>query len=309
MERLTLRGMAQPTAAAGIEPARVSAPAVGVEAAYAYCEDLTRVAARNFYYPIRGLTRDRRRAMCAVYAFSRGADDIADEPGIDDRSGRFADFRRRLEGAYAGAPEGEVFVALADAAKRFHLPKQNLAEIIDGAEQDLRVKRYGTFEELRGYCYKVASAVGLVCVEIFGYRDPAARGHAEMLGIGMQLTNILRDVAEDARLGRIYLPAEEMARFGVREEDVLALRMTPAFAELMRFQVARARETFAKAEGLFPLLERKARFCPLAIRGLYAGILDRIERRGFDVFAGRVSLSAPAKVLCVIRAWFRAWTY
>lgn len=301
--------MAQPTMTPGIEPSRASAPQVGLEAAYGHCEELTRVAARNFYYPIRGLTRDRRRAMCAVYAFSRGADDIADEPGIEDRAGRFADFRRRLEGAYAGAPEGEVFVALADAARRFHLPKENLAEIIDGAEQDLRVTRYGTFEELRAYCYKVASAVGLVCVEIFGYSDPAARGHAETLGIGMQLTNILRDVAEDARLGRIYLPAEELARFGVREEDVLAGRMTPAFGELMKFQVARARECFAKAEGLFSLLDRKARFCPLAIRGLYEGILNRIERRRYDVFGGRVSLSTPAKVLCVIEAWFRAWTY
>ncbi|MEK7469352.1 MAG: presqualene diphosphate synthase HpnD [Planctomycetota bacterium] len=301
--------MTQPIIAAGVETVRAPASTVSVDAAYAYCEDLTSREARNFYYPIRGLTRDRRRAMCAVYAFSRGADDIADEPGIEDRAGRFAEFRRRLEAAFAGVPEGEIFVALADAGKRFNLPKRNLAEIIDGAEQDLSVTRYATFADLRSYCYKVASAVGLVCVEIFGYRDPAARTHAETLGIGMQLTNILRDVAEDARRGRIYLPAEELARFGVREEDVLALKFTPAFVELMKFQVARARETFANSEGLFPLLERKARFCPLAIRGLYAGILDRIERRGYDVFAGRVSLSAPSKVLCVMGAWFRAWTY
>jgi phytoene synthase len=302
--------MTQPTASpAGLTQAPSPAPVVSVDAAYGFCEDLTSREARNFYYPIRGLTRDRRRAMCAVYAFSRGADDIADEPGIDDRAGRFAEFRRRLEAAFAGAPEGEIFVALADAGKRFKLPKANLAEIIDGAEQDLSVTRYATYADLRGYCYKVASAVGLVCVEIFGYRDPAARTHAETLGIGMQLTNILRDVAEDARRGRIYLPAEELARFGVREEDVLALRLTPAFVELMKFQVARARETFAASEALFPLLERKARFCPLAIRGLYAGVLDRIERRGHDVFAGRVSLSAPAKILCVMGAWFRAWTY
>lgn len=300
--------MTQPTAS---PPGRLQAPApaVSVDSAYAFCEDLTSREARNFYYPIRGLTRDRRRAMCAVYAFSRGADDIADEPGIEDRAGRFAEFRRGLEAAFSGAPQGEVFVALADAAKRFNLPKQHLAEIIDGAEQDLTVTRYATFADLRGYCCKVASAVGLVCVEIFGYRDPAARIYAETLGIGMQLTNILRDVAEDARRGRIYLPAEDLARFGVREEEVLALRLTPSFVELMKFQVARAREAFANSEGLFPLLERKARFCPLAIRGLYAGILDRIERRGHDVFAGRVSLSAPAKILCVMKAWFRAWTY
>jgi 15-cis-phytoene synthase len=302
--------MNQPTASPpGRLEAPAPAPAVSVDAAYGFCEALTSREARNFYYPIRGLTRDRRRAMCAVYAFSRGADDIADEPGIDDRAGRFADFRRRLEAAFAGTPEGEVFVALADAAQRFKLPQRHLAEIIDGAEQDLSVTRYATFADLRAYCYKVASAVGLVCVEIFGYSDPAARTHAETLGIGMQLTNILRDVAEDARRGRIYLPAEELARFGVREEDVLALRLTPAFVELMKFQVARARETFANSEKLFPLLERKARFCPLAIRGLYAGILDRIEKRGHDVFAGRVSLSAPAKIFCVMRAWFRAWTY
>lgn len=283
--------------------------AVSVDEAYAFCEGLTKREARNFYYPIRGLTRDRRRAMCAVYAFSRGADDIADEPGIDDRAGQFAEYRRRLEGAFTGAPEGEVFTALADAAKRFKLPKQNLAEIIDGAEQDLTVTRYATFAELRGYCYKVASAVGLVCVEIFGYTDPAARKHAETLGIGMQLTNILRDVGEDARRGRVYLPAEELSKFGVPEADLLAGRVTPAFVELMKFQVARARQTFADSEGLFPLLERKARFCPLAIRGLYEGILRKIEKRGYDVFARRASLSAPAKVLCVMGAWFRAWSY
>ncbi|MCE9584199.1 MAG: presqualene diphosphate synthase HpnD [Planctomycetes bacterium] len=288
---------------------RASVKAPTVEEAYAFCEELTSRTARNFYYPIRGLTKERRRAMCAVYAFSRGADDIADEPGVLDRAGSFAAYRRGLAGAFSGAPEGEVFVALADAAKRFHLSKEHLAEIINGAEQDLKVTRYASFADLRGYCYKVASAVGLVCVEIFGYTDAAARGYAETLGIAMQLTNILRDIGEDAQRGRIYLPAEELARFGVREEDLLAGRVLPSFVELMKFQVARARENFANSEGLFALLDRKARFCPLAIRGLYEGILNRIEGRGYDVFSKRVSLSAPAKVLCVMRAWFRAWFY
>ncbi|MCC6738769.1 MAG: phytoene/squalene synthase family protein [Planctomycetia bacterium] len=296
-------------ASGGVATAGAAAPAVPLDAAYAWCEDLTRREARNFYWPIRGLERDRRRAMCAVYAFSRAADDIADEPGIEDRPGRFADFRRRLEGAYAGTPEGEIFVALGDAARRFRLRREDLAEIVEGAEQDLRVTRYGTWEELKAYCHKVASAVGLVCIEIFGYSDPAARGHAEMLGLGMQLTHLLRDVAEDAQRGRIYLPAEDLARFDVREEDVLAGRMTPAFARLMAFEVARARELFASSEGLFPLLRRKARFCPLAIRGMYEGILGKIEKRGHDVFAGRAGLSTAGKLLCVMRAWFRAWTY
>lgn len=291
----------------GAAPSGRAAASVPLDAAYAACEALTRSKARNFYYPIAGLTRDRRLAMCAVYAFSRGADDIADEPGIEDRPARFTDYRRRLAAAFDGSPEGDTFVALADAIRRFRIPRRPLEEIVEGAEQDLTVARYATFDDLRAYCAKVASAVGLVCIEIFGYSDPAARAHAEALGIGMQLTNILRDVGEDARRGRVYLPADELARFGVAEADILAERATPAFRELLRFQIARAREFFANSEGLFPLLTRKARFCPLAIRGLYLRILRKIEKRGHDVFGERIALSGPAKVACVIGAWFRAW--
>jgi phytoene synthase len=291
------------------EAARNERRAPPLDVAYAHCEALTRAQARNFYYPIAGLGRDRRRAMCAVYAFSRGADDIADEPGIEDRAARFAEYRRRLAASFDGSADDEVFVALADAARRFNLPRLHLEEIVQGAEQDLTVTRYATFADLRAYCTKVASAVGLVCVEIFGYSDPAARGFAETLGIGMQLTNILRDIGEDARRGRVYIPAEELARFGVPEQDLIAGKVGPAFRNMMAFQVARARDHFRDSEGLFPLLPRKARFCPLAIRGLYTGILDRIERRGYDVFSRRVSLRTVSKILCVMRAWFRAWTY
>ena len=273
-----------------------------------HCEQLTRLAARNFYYPIAGLPREQKRAMCAVYAFSRGADDIADEPGIPDRGARFAEYRRLLASAYEGEPGNEVFTALADAVKRFHVPRSVLEEIVDGAEQDLTVTRYATFADLSAYCHKVASAVGLACIEIFGYSDPAARGYAETLGIGMQLTNILRDVGEDAGRGRFYLPADELARFGVTEEDLVAGRVTGPFRALMQFQTARARDYFRRSDALFPLLTRKARFCPLAIRGMYRGILVRIERRGYDVFSRRISLSTPAKVACVVGAWFRAWT-
>ncbi|NUN47432.1 MAG: phytoene/squalene synthase family protein [Candidatus Brocadiae bacterium] len=280
--------------------------AIPVEEAYVWCEALTRRAARNFWLPIRGLDPARRNAMCALYAFSRGADDIADEPGIADREERFADCRRRLDGAFSGAPDDETFTALADAARRFGIPREPLGEIIDGAEQDLRVSRYATFAELKSYCHKVAGAVGIACVHIFGFRDPAALEHADTLGLGMQLTNILRDLGEDARRGRVYLPEEELSRFGVTGDDLLAGRVTPEFRALMAFQVARAREAFARSQALFPLLDRSARFCPLAIRAVYAGLLDVIEGRGYDVFSRRASLSAFGKLTRLAGAWFRA---
>ena len=169
-------------------------------------------------------------------------------------------------------------------------------------EMDLEKQRYGTFDELYEYCYRAASAVGLICIEIFGYREAAARKHAEELGIAMQLTNILRDIREDMMRGRIYLPGEDLDRFGYSEAELSRSELTPAFRDLMKFQVTRAKDYFQRAEALFPLIDAEARYCPLLLKQLYSKILDKIERQGYDVFSRRPSLSRFQKICMLLKA-------
>jgi phytoene synthase len=261
-----------------------------LDAAYRSCEEVVREHAGNFRYSFPFLPKPKKRAICAVYAFSRRADDIVDEKG-DDKERRLDELR----GALREEPREPVFVALADAVRRYSIPLSHFEGLIDGMKQDLSVTRYETFEDLRRYCYLAASTVGLICLEIFTYSDPAARERGIDLGVAMQLTNIVRDVGEDAARGRIYLPGEECRRFGVAEDDILAGRASEASRELIRLQVGRARELFKRSEELLRFLPRHARSCPKILAGLYGDILTRIERAGYDVFDGRASLSGPRK--------------
>lgn len=278
-----------------------------VARAYDLCERTTREQARNFYYAFRTLPAERRRAIYAAYAFCRACDDIADgDMPVDDRRRGLSDLRSRLDSALAGDRTDPVLAAVADASDRFGIAPGLLAEVIEGVEMDLTKARYADFDELRAYCYKVASVVGLISIEIFGYSDPAARRHAVDLGLAMQLTNIMRDVREDLERDRVYLPQDEMGSFGYGERDLRAGVVDDRFRGLMALQASRARGYFESGARLFPLLAPSSRACPAVLGALYSAILDRIEASGFDVFGRRIGLSRPHKLLLMARFWAAA---
>src|SRR5882762_465498 len=280
-------------------------------AAYEHCEAVTRRASSNFYWGFRLLPHDRRRALCAVYAFCRAADDIADEPGaatdhVAD-SGRLLDrWREELARVYAGRPRHPIGVALADAVERFGLAREHFEAVIAGVEMDFSHDRYESWEEdLEEYCYRVAGAVGLVCIQVFGYRNPSARQYAVELGLAFQLTNILRDVAEDAQRGRIYLPRADLRRFGCREEDVLVGHCTEAFRQVMAFECARAGEHYGRARFLLAEEDRQSLAPAEAMRLIYEQLLRRIMFRQYDVFGPKIRLTRPEKAGLAVAAWVR----
>ena len=271
---------------------------------YTHAREVTRREAKNFYYAFRLLDEPRQNAIYAVYAFSRRADDAVDsveEKNISEEEARskLAGLERLLRGE---APEDPLSPALLDTIERFKIPVQHFSELLLGMEMDLEKKRYETFDELYSYCFRAAAAVGLICIEIFGYSEEAAHQHAEELGIAMQLTNILRDVKEDMTRGRIYLPGEDLRRFNYSEAELSNYEFTPAFRELMEFQVERAREYFQRSEALFPLIDTETRYCPVLLKRLYSKILDRIELQGYDVFSRRPALSRFQKICMLLAA-------
>lgn len=275
-----------------------------VEQAYQHCRQVTRARAKNFYYAFITLPRPKRCAIYAAYAFCRLCDDVADEPMPPaEKLRRLEEVRRGLSATYQGDPQGPVFTALAHAAGVYSIPQEYLHAVVDGVEMDLTRSRYQTFDELRLYCYRVASAVGLICTEVFGYSDPAAREHAIDLGLAMQLTNILRDIKEDVSLGRIYLPQEDLEHFGYTEGEVEAGVQNDRFRALMQFEASRAREHFQRGKRLIPLLPLRSRACPAVLGGIYSRLLDRIEARGYNVFRERISLSSREKLLLALRLW------
>jgi 15-cis-phytoene synthase len=275
----------------------------GLEADYTRCAEITRRASSNFYYAFMLLPAERRRALHAVYAFCRFIDDIADDEAIRDAGALLKRWREEVDRVYGGTPMRAISRALADSARRFNIPREYFDEIIAGVEMDLTRKRYATFGELRLYCYRVASAVGLICIEIFGYTNPAARDYAEKLGIAFQLTNIMRDVKEDAGRDRIYLPLEDLARFDVEEEEILNGVYSPNFVRLMEFEAARAQEFYREADAALPAEDRSSLLTAEAMRQIYGALLDRIVESNYRVLDRRHSLSAPRKLYLVGRAW------
>ncbi len=265
-----------------------------VEHAYAEVERVTRKRARNFAYGIMLLPRSKRRAIAAIYAFARRVDDLADGPLADEEK------RSRLERMRADLhvpPGGDAtLVALAHARGRYGIPLDALEALIDGGIQDTEQKRYADFGELRGYCTRVAGAVGRACVVVYGANEPL---RAETLGVGLQLINIIRDVAEDWQLGRVYLPQDELARFGVAEDDIADGRSTPAWRELMAFQATRARAEVDDGMTLLEHLDRRSAACVATFAGLYRSTLERIERDGYEVFGGPPTLSPVTKLRVV----------
>jgi len=295
-------GLKSDSSAAGIEEVAGRDDA-SLDADYERCAQITRRSRSSFYYAFILLPPERRRALHAVYAFCRFIDDIADDEAIREPAMLLKRWREELDRVYAGVPTRALSRALADSARRFTIPRDLFVEIIAGVEMDLSRKRYQTFEELRPYCYRVASALGLICIEIFGYRNPSAKLYAENLGLALQLTNIIRDVGEDAARGRIYLPLEDLARFNVSEDEILGGVYSPNFVSLMDFEAKRAQELYAKAQGALAPEDRATLLTAEAMRLIYAALLERIIKSNYRVLDRRQSLSAPHKLYLVGRAW------
>ena len=270
---------------------------------------LTRQSRSNFYYAFLALPRPRREALYAVYAFCRTVDDIADQGGDPDAArAALGAWREEVARCYGPGPGPEHPIArqLAEAIRAFPIPRAALEAIIEGCEMELSQVVYATAEDLYPYCYRVASAVGLCCIEIFGYTDPRARDYAVHLGMALQLTNIIRDVGADARAGRVYLPRQDLAQFGVGVEDLAAGRYSDAFVRLMESETARARDFYRAAREAYPAVDARS-LVPAEIMGrIYGALLDEIARRRFRVFGERVTLPARRKVAIALRCWAAA---
>ena len=272
-----------------------------------YCQQRAAASGSSFYYSFLFLEPERRQAITALYAFCREVDDVVDEcPDPAVARTKLAWWRSEVAALYEGRPSHPVTRALLGSLRRFLLPQEQLQEIIDGMEMDLERSRYADFKALHLYCYRVASVVGLLAAEIFGYKDRQTLKYAHDLGLAFQLTNIIRDVGEDARRGRIYLPLDELARFGVGEDDLRQARYGDAFRRLMAFQVERARNTYAQAFAQLPPGDRKAQRAGLIMAAIYQATLSEIERSDFRVLDRRISLPPMRKLWLAAKTWLQA---
>jgi 15-cis-phytoene synthase len=266
----------------------------------------------SFYYSFLVLPPRKRNAVVAVWDFCRAVDDAVDEaaPGSDAAS-LLREWRTELAACYDGEPATTQGRSLQPYIREFHLPRQPFDELIDGVQMDLDHRRYETFDALQEYCRRVASTVGLICVEIFGYRDPRAREYAVNLGLALQLTNIIRDVAADLANGRMYLPLEDLRRFGCTENDLRDGLVTREVRALLEFECGRARHYYREAERLLPKSDARRLVAAEIMGGIYYGILTRIERSGYDVFSRRVRVPRAIRALIALRIWMlgrRVWT-
>ena len=269
-----------------------------------YCQHKAAQSGSSFYYSFLFLQPERRRAITALYAFCREVDDVVDEcTDVQLARTKLAWWRAELVSMYQGKPSHPVTQSLAEATHSYNLPQELLMEIIDGMEMDLSQTRYADFKALHLYCYRVASVVGLLAAEIFGYQDRQTLKYAHDLGMAFQLTNIIRDVGEDARLGRIYLPADELVRFGVPVEDILHARYSNAFSSLMEFQIERAESLYEQAFAQLPAQDRRAQRPGLVMAAIYRALLQEIRRDGCRVLDRRTALTPVRKLWIAWRTW------
>ncbi len=258
----------------------------------------------NFYYSFVVLPLEKRRAFCAVYAFMRHCDDISDgDATLEDKRKMLRDWRSQLDSVYSGdTSRNPILPAFRDTVRNFSIPLEYFHWIIDGAEMDLNTHQYETFDALYRYCFNVASAVGLVCIQIFGFDEERAKKYAEQCGIAFQLTNILRDIKEDAGQGRIYIPTEDLRKFDYSVEELQQGVFDERFRRLMKFETDRAREYYSAARELLPLVEKASKPALWAMIEIYQRILDRIVQRQFDVFRDRIHLASNEKIAIALRA-------
>lgn len=271
---------------------------------FAFCGRVTRTYAKSFSFASHVLPAEKRMASYAIYAFCRHADNIADSAGAEDRVSRIAALRGELAAVYAGAtPGGMLMPAFQATIERYHIPQEYFLDLLEGVEMDLTLSSIQTFGELHRYCYRVASTVGLAMSRVFGVTDEQALAAAADLGVAMQLTNILRDIAEDRARGRCYLPREEMEHFGYSMDDLAAGVLNDRFVALMAHQVARARRYYRSADGGIPSITPDgSRFCVVLMSRTYEAILDVIAAREYDVFSGRAATSPLRKLGIAVSA-------
>jgi phytoene synthase len=311
---------------AGVQPARTQfvPPEKQLVVAYSVCRSITRSAARNFYYGFLALPRRKREALCAVYAFMRRCDDIADDANVpvQDRRIKLADWLDALHNSAAGAPTDDpVLLALSDAQRRYKIPIELLDQLAAGTAMDLQMRdeeedepgfarnalavQYATFDDLAQYCYRVASVVGLVCIKIFGYRDPRAEALAERCGLAFQLTNIIRDVKEDAKMGRVYLPLEDMREFGVGVEDISGKPDMARLRPLLVKEADRAREFYRSGEELIPLVNEDSQPALWVLITIYRRLLEKIASQGYNVFGEKINLTVKEKLKVLAKGFLK----
>jgi len=283
--------------------------------AYSVCRGITRTSAKNFYYAFLVLPKHKRQALCAVYAFMRRCDDIADDPGLslEERRFKLSTWLAALHRVQQGEPTDDpILLALADAQRRYNIRAGLLDELANGTAMDVEAGtqseeahasavprltvQYKTFDDLRGYCYRVASVVGLVCIHVFGYRDPAAESLAEQCGLAFQLTNIIRDVKEDAAMGRVYLPQEDLAKFGLSAADLVSTPDAARFRPLLKLEADRAREFYQAGDQLIPYISEDSQPALWVLVNIYRKLLEKIAARQYDVFGGKVTLTVREKL-------------
>ncbi len=279
--------------------------------AYSVCKGITRSAAKNFYYAFLVLPRRKREALCAVYAFMRRCDDITDDPSLSfaERRQKLDSWLHALHRAQQGQPTDDaILLALTDAQRRFTIPAGLLDELAHGTAMDIEESEalqsntpglnveYKTFEDLRLYCYRVASVVGLVCIHVFGYRDPAAEALAENTGLAFQLTNIIRDVKEDASLGRVYFPEEDLAKFGLTVQDVMTPSDPARLRPLLALEADRARENYKSGDELINYISEDSQPALWVLVNIYRSLLEKIALKQYDVFSAKVSLTTWEKL-------------
>jgi 15-cis-phytoene synthase len=273
---------------------------------YRACREIVRFHSKTFYLSSVFLAPEKRRAVWAVYAFCRTADDIVDQnTPAAERLAAIDAWERELVGSYDGRITNPIYVAFADAARRFAIPLQPGLDLLRGARMDVTVRRYETYDDLRAYCYLVASTVGLLVMPILGTLSSDALGYGVALGRAMQMTNILRDVGEDARMDRIYIPAEDLRRFGCTESGIMEAVIDERFGALMRFEIARVRDMYREAEPGIALLASESRYTVRLALSLYRGILARIEANGYDVFSRRAYVPLRTKLVMALSTLMR----
>lgn len=269
-----------------------------------YCQQKTAASGSSFYYSFLFLKGARREAIMALYAFCREVDDVVDETSDPQIAARQLDWwRQELDRMDAGEPQHPVTRALRPHLEHFQIPRKWLTAVIDGMAMDLGQHRYHDFEGLKLYCHRAAGVVGCAAAQIFGATDPATTEYAARLGLAFQLTNIIRDVGEDARRDRIYLPLEDLERFGLTPADILSNRYSPAFVAMMQFQAERARQAYRDAYALLPATDRRAQRPGLMMAAIYSTLLQEIERDQFQVMHQRVSLTPIRKLWLAWRTW------
>lgn len=280
--------------------------------AYSVCRGITRAKAKNFYYAFLVLPKRKREALCAVYAFMRRCDDIADDAGLSlpERRQKLSNWLDALHRAQQGQPSDDpILMALTDAQRRYNIPAGLLDDLALGTAMDVAdaaveaptpqsglTVQYATFEDLKSYCYHVASVVGLVCIHVFGYRDPAAESLAEQCGLAFQLTNIIRDVKEDAMMGRVYIPQEDLAQFKLTAADLLSALDASRLRPLLELEASRAREFYQAGDELIPYISEDSQPALWVLVNIYRRLLEKIAQRQFDVFSGKVTLGVSEKL-------------